>query len=255
MQAVLSTAKKIATSDLSVVIVGEHGAGKEWLARMIHQHNLIRTGPFWPFDCAAIPVKEIEKELFGSEEITQNGIAVQRGAFEEAEHGTLLLNEIDALPIATQLKISRTIEFRNIHRLGSDRFIPVDVRIIATLSQPASPLLKDGTLTTEMYYRISPIVLEIPPLRKRKEDIPWLIEKLLVDLQAHNKNSILGITPEAMLLCLEYEWPGNVRQLKNALEYAFIMCNDEWIQPQHFPSYLLQHRAAKPSPVMSAIKK
>ena len=243
LQDVMRAAHKIAQSDLSVLIVGEHGTGKEWLARMIHQLNHTRTGPFWPFDCAAIPSKDIEKELYGSEELTQNGVIILRGAFEEAEQGTLLLNEIDFLPAAIQMKVSRTVELRTIHRVGNDKTLPIDVRIIATLSQPADSLIAGGTLSKDMFYRISPVVLELPPLRQHKEDIPLFIEKFLADLLVHNKSTIKGVSQKAMQICLEYDWPGNVRHLKNALEYAFIMCTESLIQPEHFPAYL---RASSP---------
>jgi DNA-binding NtrC family response regulator len=238
LQDVIRAAHKIAQSDLSVLIVGEHGTGKEWLARMIHQLNHERTGPFWPFDCAAIPSKEIEKELYGSEELTQNGVVILRGAFEEAEQGTILLNEIDSLPAAIQMKVSRTVELRTIHRVGNETTLPINVRIIATLSQPADSLIADGTLRKDMFYRISPIVLELPPLREHKEDIPLLIENFLVDLCSHNKCTIKVVSQKAMQACLEYDWPGNVRHLKNALEYAFIMCTGSTIQPEHLPVYL-----------------
>jgi DNA-binding NtrC family response regulator len=247
LQEVFKAAHKIAQSDLSVLIVGEHGTGKEWLARMIHHLNHDRTGPFWPFDCAAIPSKDIEKELYGSEELTQNGVNIQRGAFEEAEQGTLLLNEIDFLPAAIQMKVSRTVEFRTIHRIGNDKTLPINVRIIATLSQPADSLIAGGTLSKDMFYRISPVVLELPPLRQHKEDIPLLIEKFLADLCIHNKSNIKGVDQEAMQACLEYDWPGNVRHLKNALEYAFIMCTGYLIQLKDFPAYLRDNSHEKNS--------
>jgi two-component system, NtrC family, response regulator HydG len=253
LQDVIRAAQKIAQSDLTVLIVGEHGTGKEWLARMIHQLNPTRTGPFWPFDCAAIPSKDVEKELYGSEELTQNGIIIQRGAFEESEQGTLLLNEIDSLPAAIQMKVSRTVEFRTIHRVGNDKILPIDVRIIATLSQPADSLIAGGTLSKEMFYRISPIVLELPPLRQHKEDIPFLIEKFLTDLRVNNKNksTLTGISQEAMLACLKYDWPGNVRHLKNALEYAFIMCTGSLIELDHFPAYLRDNLQEKHHPLLA----
>ncbi len=247
MHEVISAAHKISLSDLSVMIIGEHGTGKEWLARLIHQLNHKRTGPFWPFDCAAIPTKDIEKELFGSEEIAHNGITIQRGAFEEAERGTLFLNEVDSLPAAVQMKVSRAIEFRTIHRIGNDQMIQIDVRIIATLSQPVDSLITEGTLSKDMFYRISPIILEIPPLRKHKEDIPLLIEKFLSDLRSNNGSTILGIGQEAMKLCLEYNWPGNIRNLKNAIEYASVMCPSTTIQPEHLPPYLQKKNSRKRS--------
>jgi DNA-binding NtrC family response regulator len=245
MKNVLQTAQKISASDLNVIIVGEHGTGKELLARMIHQMNEQRSGTFCPFDSAAIQVGDIEKELFGVEELTPTGVRIQRGAFEEAEAGTLFLHDIDALPASTQMKISRAIEFHSIHRVGTEQMIPVNVRIIATLSKPAEPLITEGILSKEMYYRISPLILELPPLRQRKEDIPMLIEKFLSSLRLNDSRNILGVSHGALRLCINYDWPGNIRHLKNAIEYAFIMCSGEWILPEHFPASLRNNSSAK----------
>jgi DNA-binding NtrC family response regulator len=142
------------------------------------------------------------------------------------------------LPLAVQMKVSRAIEFRTIRRVGSDRTININARTISTLSQPAGSLISDGLLSEDIFSRISPVVLEIPPLRYHKVDIPDLIEKFLSDLRKHNPRNILGMGKEALELCVLYDWPGNVRHLKNAVEYAFIMCAEQWIQPHHLPNYL-----------------
>ena len=245
MHDVLTTARKVAASDLGVIIIGEHGTGKEWLARIIHRLSRRNDGPFWPFDCAAISPQDIEKELFGSEEIERNGMTIRRGAFEEARLGTLLLNEVDSLPAATQLKVSRAIEFKSMHRIGNDKMMPIDVRVIATLSQPVNPLIDEGTLSKDMFYRIGPIILELPPLRTRKEDIPQLINKILSELRNDNGNTFKEIGADALNLCLSYDWPGNVRQLKNAMEYASVMATDSLIKPEHLPGYLQNRHNGK----------
>ncbi|MDP1676628.1 MAG: sigma 54-interacting transcriptional regulator [Bacteroidota bacterium] len=238
MQEVIRTAEKVAVSDLSVVIIGEHGTGKEWLARAIHRLSKRANGPFYPIDCAALPPEELERELFGYEILTREGVTIQRGAFEEAGGGILLLNEIGSLPLAIQLKISRALEYKTIYRIGNDQPIHIDTRVIATLSQHADILLQNGLLQKDMFYRISPFVIELPPLRDRREDIPFLIEKFLRALKDDHQGSVEGVTPEALHLFLENDWPGNVRRLKNAIEYAFVMCTSQWIQPKDLPIYL-----------------
>ncbi len=238
MQEVIRTAEKVAMSDLSVVIIGEHGTGKEWLARAIHRLSKRTNGPFYPIDCAALPPEELERELFGCEILTREGVTIQHGAFEEASGGILLLNEIGSLPLAVQLKISRALEYKTIYRIGNDHPIHIDTRIIATLSQNANILLQNGLLQKDMFYRISPIVIELPPLRDRREDIPILIEKFLNELKDNHQGTVRGMTPEALHLILNYDWPGNVRRLKNTIEYAFVMCTSQWIQMKDLPNYL-----------------
>ena len=246
MQNVIRTAEKVASSELSVMIIGEHGTGKEWLARAIHRMSARANDTFYPVDCAALPANELEQELFGTESLLHNGISIQRGAFEEAGGGTLFLNEVGSLPTSLQMKISRALEYKVIHRIGDDRSISLNTRVIASLSENAEKLISDGTLQKDMFYRISPIIIEIPSLRERREDIPLLIEKFLLESQDQNREIVLGITPEALHYCLEYHWPGNVRQLKNAIEYAGIMCSSQWIQPDDLPNYLHNNHAAKP---------
>ncbi len=238
MQEIIRTAEKVAASDLNVVIIGEHGTGKEWLARAIHRLSIRSNGPFYPVDCAALPPEELERELFGYELLTREGVTIKRGAFEEASGGIILLNEIGSLPVAVQLKITRALEYKIIHRIGNDQPIHIDARVIATLSQNANILLQNGLLQKEMFYRISPIVIEVPPLRERREDIPFLVEKFLIELRDQHQGTVLGMTPEALHLFLEYDWPGNVRRLKNAIEYALVMRTSQWIKPEDLPSYL-----------------
>ncbi len=238
MKEIIRTTEKVSASDLNVVIIGEHGTGKEWLARAIHRLSSRASGPFYPVDCAALPPEELERELFGSETLTREGVSIHRGAFEEAAGGILLLNEIGSLPISVQLKISRALEYKTIHRIGNDHPITIDTRVIATLSQSANILIQNGLLQKDMFYRISPIVIELPALRDRREDIPLLVEKFLQGLREQHQGTILGITPEALQIFLDYDWPGNIRRLKNAVEYAFVMKTSQWIQPIDLPNYL-----------------
>lgn len=245
MQEVFRAINRIAPSDLSVLIKGEHGTGKEWAARAIHQLSSRSKGPFWPFDCASMPLDTIEKELFGYEAITREGIVIERGAFEDASGGTLLLNEIDSLPTAVQLKIARALDYQNISRVGGDQIVPIDVRIIATLSQETDLSTSEGDLRKDMFFRLCRLNLELPPLRERREDIPLLVDKFLQELRVPHGKTSPGISKEALDLCLSYDWPGNVLHLKNAIEYASVMCPSGVIRLEDLPSYLREDRKDK----------
>jgi DNA-binding NtrC family response regulator len=245
MQEVLQAINRIAPSDLSVLIKGEHGTGKEWAARAIHRLSSRSGGPFWPFDCSSIPLDMIEKELFGYEAITREGIVIKRGAFEEATGGTLLLNEIDSLPTVSQLKIARALDYQNISRVGGDQVVGIDVRIIATLSQEADLIMSQGDLRKDMFFRLCRLNLELPPLRERREDIPLLIKKFLQESHVHHGKTSTEISREALELCVSYDWPGNVLHLKNAIEYASVMCPSGVIRPEDLPSYLREDRKDK----------
>lgn len=245
MFTVLQTIQRLASSNLSVLFAGEHGTGKEWAARLIHRLSAQSNGPFLPFDCASLPAETIDRELFGYETLTHDGIAVKHGAFEDASGGTLLLNEIAFLPMGTQMKIARTLEYGTIHRIDGVQHVGLNVRIISTLSEDHTLLVQSGKLSKEMFYRISTMAIELPPLRRRREDIPLLVDRFLADLREHDGKSSLEIDPEALQLCLAYEWPGNIRQLKNAIEYASIMCTGGSIGPLDLPPYVRQQQREK----------
>jgi DNA-binding NtrC family response regulator len=243
MREVLQAIHRLAASDLSVLITGEHGTGKEWAAHTIHRLSARTNGPFWPFDCASIPPEDIERELFGFEGLTKDGIIIKRGALEDAHGGSLLLNEIASLPSAAQMKVARALEYGTIHRLDGAQGIDVNVRIISTLSEDHNALIRDRTLLKDMFYRISTVIIGLPPLRERREDIPLLIDKFLADLKSRQSNSATGITREALEWCLSYSWPGNVRHLKNSIEYASTMGTGGLIRPEDLPPYLHTHNS------------
>jgi transcriptional regulator with PAS, ATPase and Fis domain len=238
MREVLAKIERVAYSDLSVLLVGEPGTGKEWAAHIIHKSSARASGPFYPVDCATLSPDSLEKELFGYEAITWRGVEIKRSAFEEASGGTLLLDEIASIPPATQKKIARVVEYLQVRRISGEEDIPVNVRVVATLSQQPDKVLSDGELQKELYYRISPIVIELPPLRERKEDINLLIDWFIQELNARYGCSIQAMSQEALALCLRYDWPGNVRHLKNAIEHAAVMCVGQVIRPEHLPVYL-----------------
>lgn len=251
MRDVLATVERVAASDANLIIVGEPGTGKEWTAHMIHRLSARSAGPFFPADCAAMPLESAERDLFGYEAMDLRGIEISPGIFERADKGTVLLNDVASLPAAVQMKILRTVEYRTIRRLESERETPVDVRIIAALSEDPAQLVRKEALRRELYYSISPIVIELPPLRKRREDIPLLVEEFLEDLCNHNGPVDCTFSPEALQLCLEYDWPGNVRLLRNAVEYATVMCGGGAVRPEHLPGYLHKkgHTAHPPTTV------
>jgi len=241
MQEVLRTIDKIAPSHLSLVIIGEHGTGKEWAARKIHELSQRSKGPFWPFDCAAVALERVEKELFGAIELTRDGISILRGAFEEASSGTLLLNEMDSLPPVIQKKVSRALEYGTILRVGEEKAIPVDVRIIGTLNRPADVRFDDKTPGDEWFVRFSPFLIEIPPLRERREDIPGLIDGFIEGLRVRHGSLVKGVSAEAQETLVSYNWPGNVRNLRSAIEYAVVMAKGSVVQTEDLPPYLLQN--------------
>lgn len=238
MREALLRLERVAPSDLCVIIYGERGTGKEWAARRIHQMSNRASGPFYVVDCAALQPQSIEKEIFGYDVITWDGIDIKKSAFEEGAGGTLFLNEFSSLPLPVQLKIVRAIEYKKVGRIGGVQSIEIDVRLIATVSlgTEASPHRKIPQ--EDFHSRIAAIGIHLPPLRKRKDDIPLLIGKFLTELRGRYGSSVRGISEEALALCCSYDWPGNVRHLKNAMEYASIMCGSEDILPEHLPGYL-----------------
>jgi DNA-binding NtrC family response regulator len=243
MRETLQTIEKIAGGELNVMIVGEYGTGKEWAAHELHRLSKHASGPFIVVDCAAISPEEAEPVLFGLETLEGAGVEIRKGEFEEAAGGTILLNDIDVLPQHTQVRIARMIETGFLRRAGGEDEIPVSARVIATLHENGGNPPETEKLRQELYYRLSPVLMRIPPLRERKEDIPRLVETFLSHFATQNgSGKIPGISKEALELCKAYEWPGNVRHLKSAIEYASVMSAGETIVPQHLPPYLTQKR-------------
>jgi len=238
MQEVIRTIELVAGSDLSILIVGEQGTGKEWTARAIHNLSVRGRGPFLPFDTAALSTEMMEQELFGYETVTREGVTLRRGALEDAEGGTVLVKELSSLSLTAQMKVARALEYQTINRIGGDQIIHINVRIVATLSRPADLLIAEGVLLKDTFYRISPVVIELPPLRNRTEDIPGLVRKFIAELRTRYRSRVVGMTDEALDLCMAYAWPGNIRHLKNAVEYAAVMCTEELIDVKHLPPYV-----------------
>src|SRR3990170_662518 len=215
--------EQVATSDTTVLIRGESGTGKEVVARNLHYHSARRGKPFVPINCGAIPSDLLESELFGHEKGAFTGaITARQGRFELAEGGTLFLDEIGDMSLTMQVKLLRVIQERVLERVGSNRSIHVDVRIIAATHRNLEEAIKEGKFREDLYYRLNVFPIEMPPLRERKEDIGLLVNELITRLE-HEKRGSVRLTPAAVMALCTYHWPGNVRELANLIERLVIM--------------------------------
>ncbi|MGA9121285.1 MAG: sigma 54-interacting transcriptional regulator [Bacteroidota bacterium] len=237
MQDAIHTMKRVAEKNVNLLIKGETGTGKEWAARMIHSVSQRRNGPFVLVECAAIAPDAMEQEFFGYESITWDGVDMKKGLFEEASGGTLFLSGIGSLPTPFLPKLSQAIEYQTVRRVLGRVEIQVDTRVIASLV-PSNDGGASSLLNRDLIQRISPIHIELPPLRERREDIPMLIEGFLDDLGHRAGSPLKKISSSALQAFISFDWSGNVRHLKNAVEYSSILCDDEVILPEHLPSYL-----------------
>jgi DNA-binding NtrC family response regulator len=240
MKRVYSLIEKVAQTQVSVLITGESGTGKEMVAREIHQRSLERKGQFVAINCAAMPEQLIESELFGHEKGAFTGAGNRReGKFEAADKGTLFLDEIGDMSLITQAKILRVLEERRFQRLGSNETLSADVRIISATNKNLEQEVEKQTFRTDLYFRLCVVTLEIPPLRNRKEDIPNLVQAFCSNYAALYKRNVTGISPQALNVMLEYDWPGNVRQLKNCLERAVVLADSEEVTLKDLPQEIL----------------
>ena len=232
MQQIFSLIRQVAPTSAPVLITGESGTGKELVAREIHKCSPRSDGPFVAINAAALPETLIESELFGHEKGSFTG-AMERsaGCFEQAEGGTLLLDEIGEMPQSTQPKLLRVLEERRVRRLGGKREIPVDARILAATSQEPGTHLRE-----ELFYRLSVFQIVVPPLREHKEDIPPIAEVMLQNLNKKHGSRVTGIDAEVLDVLYRYDWPGNVRELRNILERATIVAGEGVIRLTHLPS-------------------
>lgn len=233
----------IAGSDAPALILGESGTGKELVARAIHRNSARKDRPYVQVNCSALNESILESELFGHVKGAFTGAYQNReGRFEAADGGDIFLDEIGDLPQSTQIKLLRVLEEKVIERVGDNRSIPVDVRVITATNRNLRQLVEEGSFRGDFYYRINVLPIELPPLRERSEDIPLIAEMFFKHLQLKSNKSILGIAPEAMQALVSYSWPGNVRELKSAFEYAFVTCMDKRIEPQHLPPDIIMVR-------------
>lgn len=243
----------LAASNSTVLINGETGTGKEQVARAIHQASATyRSGPFVPVSCAALPETLLESELFGHEKGAFTGAAgLRKGRFEQANSGTLFLDEVGDVPSSMQVKLLRVLQDRRIERLGSTDSISLDVRVIAATNRPLEKMVRDGSFREDLFYRLNVIRVELPPLRERMEDVPLLAQHF-AQKYARLGQSAPTISPEAMQSLMAYQWPGNIRQLENAIERACVTARDGVVRPTNLPPDLLKPEAGvgkNPMPV------
>jgi len=224
MQEVVKTVKTVAKSDASVLIEGESGSGKEVIARAIHDAGPRAKGPFVPLSCASLPETLIEAELFGHEAGSfTDAKKLRRGRFELAGGGTLFLDDIDDLKLEVQVKLLRAIETRKIERVGSERLIDVDIRLVCATKKELRKLVEAGEFREDLYFRLNVVNMKLPPLRDRPEDVPMLAEHFL---RAHGGGRPYEIKPEVMEELIKYPWPGNVRELRHAIERAIALAGE-----------------------------
>ncbi|MDA0712052.1 MAG: sigma-54 dependent transcriptional regulator [bacterium] len=236
MQQVYERVKKVAPIDSAVLVLGESGTGKELVARAIHQASPRKNAPFIKVNCGALPKDLVEGELFGHEKGAFTGaVKEKRGRFELADGGTLFLDEVGDLPLEAQVKILRVLQEKTFERVGGEKTIQVDVRIVAATNRSLKDMVTEGAFREDLYYRLYVIPVVLPPLRERKVDIPGLVEHFL-----HKKSSELGISGKsiadaALQVLIQYQWPGNVRELENLIERVLVLSDGDEISVSDLP--------------------
>jgi len=246
MEEALNLAARVAPSQATVLLRGESGTGKEVVARAIHAASPRRDGPFVAVNCAALNANLIESELFGHEKGAFTGADRQRrGRFEQADGGTLLIDEVVEIPVETQAKLLRVLQERTFERVGGDETTRVDVRIIAAASRDIEALIAEGRFREELFYRLNVVTIHLPPLRSRRADIPPLVEHFLNHYAKENRKAIAGVSREAMDLLMKYDYPGNVRELENLIERAVVIARGSLLTTDDLPVLL---RSGPPSP-------
>ena len=230
---------KIASTNSSVLIYGETGTGKELFAQSIHSASKRKDGPFIVQNCSAIPNTLLESIFFGTVKGSYTGAESRKGLFELADSGTLFLDEINSMDINMQSKILRVLEEKKVRRIGCEKDVAFDVRIISAVNEKPEVVLNQGKVRTDLYYRLSPVQITIPPLRERKSDIPFLTDYFINYFNKTMHRNILGITEDALDVLRNYSWAGNVRELKNIIEGCFNIVDDGFLTRENIPAYLL----------------
>lgn len=240
IQKIKATIEKVAASNLAILITGETGTGKEVFANAVHQLSNRRYGNFIKVNCAAIPKDLLESELFGYNEGAFSGASRggKVGKFEQANNGTILLDEIGELPLPLQSKLLRILQEHEIERIGGIRPVSLDVRIICCTNQNIEQMINEGKFRQDLYYRINTVELTIPPLRDRLIDIPVLCEHFIQKINQYHNCSIIGISDKVLQHFLSYDWPGNIRELEHVLERACVMSSTTILDVDHFDFFL-----------------
>ncbi len=251
LREVLDVLPEVAASEATVLVRGESGTGKGLVASALHGLSRRRAGPLIKVNCAALPESLLESELFGHVKGAFTDARKDRpGRLALAERGTIFLDEIGDVPPAVQVKLLRVVQDREYEPVGSSRTVTADVRVVAATNRDLERLMAEGTFREDLFYRLNIVGLEIPPLRRRKDDIPMLVDRFLRKFNAKMGRAVAGVSPAAMRLLMAHDYPGNVRELENAIEHALVLCRNGLLEEQHLPRTLRHdaHRSEVPLP-------
>ncbi len=239
LEMVLATLAKVAPSDANVLVTGESGTGKELVARALHSNSARSPGPLVAVDCAALPSNLLESELFGHEKGAFTGAnQAKRGLLELAHGGTLFLDEIGELSPELQAKLLRTLQERSFRRLGGERLVNVDIRIISSTNRDLNTEVQQGRFRQDLLYRLNVVNLSLPPLRERRGDVAILVHYFLQEFSGATNKNCVAITPEALRVLEQYRWPGNVRELRNVIQRAVVFCDGDRVRVRDLPDYI-----------------
>lgn len=242
MQSIMELVKQVAPSRATVLLTGESGTGKEVIAKALHDESF-RTGKFVAVHCAALPATLLESELFGHEKGAYTGAnEMRKGRFELASGGTLFLDEIGEIDLSTQVKLLRVLESRTFERLGGTETLTSNVRIVAATNRDLAKMVAEGTFREDLYYRLNVVSINLPGLRERKEDIPLLVKHFVDIVCKDNDRSVLQITPQAMDLLEKYDYPGNIRELRNTVERMVVLARGDTLDTADLPPQIRDHK-------------
>jgi DNA-binding NtrC family response regulator len=240
MQAVFKMIERVANTDSTILVLGESGTGKELVARALHFNSRRQFAPFVPINCSALPENLLESELFGHRRGSFTGaISDKKGLFEEADGGTIFLDEVGSMSAMLQSRLLRVLQEREVRRVGENTSICVNVRVVAASNEPLEKRIKEGTFREDLYYRLNVIAIPLPSLRERRDDIPLLVAHFLKGKLHPETNRPVQVTRQAMEVLCVHDWPGNVRELENAIERAMTLCEGGIIQSGDLPPSLL----------------
>jgi len=252
MQSLFQMADKAAQYKTTVLILGDSGTGKELIARGIHYSSNRAEKSLVPVNCGGIPENLLESELFGHKKGAFTGAdRNKKGLFQEAEGGTIFLDEIGELPLPLQVKLLRVLQENEIRPVGDSKSIKIDVRVVAATAKDLEEDVRQGTFRQDLYYRLNVMTIKLPPLNERTEDIPLLCKRFIDQLNQTLDKNISGLAPEAMSRLLEYSWPGNVRELENSIERAMVIADDSLLLPEHFPAGIIDNNRSEPSGIFN----
>jgi DNA-binding NtrC family response regulator len=250
MRQIYKQIRKAASIDISILLQGETGTGKDLAAQTIHCLSDRSDGPFIPINLGALPSEMVASELFGHEKGSFTGaIAQRKGKFEQAKNGTVFLDEIESIDENVQVSLLRLVDERKFYRLGGKRRVTTNARLTVASNEHLETLVKQGTFREDLFYRLNVFPIYLPPLRERKEDISHLATEFIARQSRILKKQITRISPEGLRTLEDYDWPGNVRELKNMVQRAVLLCDGEELRPEHFPARL--RTEPSPLPVIS----